>query len=203
MDMEEYKTIRQEMLLRFRWTTELFVFSVVSTGALLSWVFVKSSSTETNPFLLICVGLGIVSYIFYSYLNLLQQNYDRGSYLAVFHEGGEKGLKWHTVNRLRNELIGKKSNWGRDGKRGGFLLIILVIANILIPLLLLRDNLAMDWYLLLIIVVIALLLWIGFTACGLFKTGEYMRKSWKKWRQIKEKLEQDPNLLEDTIKKCN
>lgn len=200
MDVEEYKTIRDEMLQRFKWTVEISVFSVVSTGALLSWVFTKRS-TETNPLLFICVGLGIVAYLFYAYLNILQGNYNRGSYLAVFHEVRERNFRWHNFNRFRNEMLREESDWGRDGKRGGYLLVILTFANISIPLLLLWNNLAIDWYLLFIIVFIVLYAWIWHTAFDLFKTRGFMIKNWKKWRKVKEELTKNPNLLEDTQKR--
>ena len=90
MDLEEYKTIRDEMVQRFRWTFEISFFAVASTGALLSWLSI--AEIKSYPLLPICAGLGIISFLFYSYRVLLEGIYNSGSYLAVFHEGNEQNF---------------------------------------------------------------------------------------------------------------
>lgn len=201
MNEEEYKTIRDEMLQRFRWNVELLFFAIASTGALLSWLSTKPSN-ELNPYLFIMVGLGIVGYIFYSYESILRQIYNQGSYLAIFHERDNEDFRWHLLNRFHKELIGEKSDWGKDGRRGAFALILLTIVNILGPLYFLRENICPNDMEKLgaLIVVIVLGFLILIIIRRLFNTGEYMRENMKEWNQIKENQKADPNLLENKIK---
>jgi len=215
MNIEEYKSIRDEMLQRFRWTTELSVFSVVSTGALLSWLSTARGQipTELSPLLFIFVGLGIIGFIFYSYLELLRGIYNQGSYLTIFHErifdeGNEQAFGWHALSRFRKELNKKEADWGRDGRRGGYLLLLLLIANLAGPLLLIWKTMDIfppywykDWSILLpIAAVVGLVVWISITAWGLFHTRKFMKDNLKEWMQTKDNLKKDPNLLETTMK---
>ncbi|MBN1761675.1 MAG: hypothetical protein JW878_01170 [Methanomicrobia archaeon] len=82
MNKEEYKTIREEMLMRFKWTFQLKIWAIIVTGVLLSWIATQRSGTsslkELNPYLFIAVGLGIVGYIFYVYHDLLEGIYNQG-----------------------------------------------------------------------------------------------------------------------------
>ena len=202
MKIEEYKTIRDEMLQRFKWTTELSFFSVVSTGALLSWLSTKSSDKELNPFLFICVGVGILLFVFFSYLNILRAIYNQGGFLVFFHELGSQDFRWHIISRTQNELIGGKSDWGADGKRGGWLLILLLFTNIFGPLIFLKDNILsnFDWFkILTVIIAITIIVFLVIIMCQLFNTKKFMKKNMDKWRRIKENISKESNLPEITL----
>jgi hypothetical protein len=206
VNAEEYKSIREEMIQRHRWTVELSFFSVASTGALLSWLSTKSTSAELNPFLFICIGLGIVGFIFHSYLDVLRGIYNQGSYLVVFHERNIQSYSYHTLSRFRNELINKKSDWGKDGRRGGYLLILLMLANIVGTLWFLRANICdfgsdFVWFKIVTILIALLLVCsICYIIYRLFNMRRFMMDNLKGWRQIRDNLEKTPDLLESTIK---
>jgi hypothetical protein len=147
----------------------------------------------------------------YLYERFLKGIYNQGSYLAVFHEGGEVGFQWHRLSRFRNELIGKKLDWGEDDKWGGWLLILLVSANIGGPLWFLRvaEGDSFEWISLLprnlfewVSLVIAAILFVRMVIVvkHLFTTAKFMRENMKIWRQVRIKLKENANLLEDTIK---
>ncbi len=106
---------------------------------MLSWLS-TNTKPDLDPFIFVTIGLGIISFLFHSYLDILQRIYNQGGYLAIFHEGNQKDLRWHLLSRLRGPLLGVQSSWGWDGKRGGCVLIMLIIANIGGPLWLLRQN---------------------------------------------------------------
>lgn len=209
MNIEEYKTIRDEMLQRFRWTTELLFFAVGSTAALLSWLSSLATQspapTRLNPLIFVSVGLGITTYLFFSYRETLGSIYQQGGYLAVFHEFSQQDFRWHLLRRFFNELRGEKSDWGRDGRRGGLLLLLLAIANVLGPVWFLREylgNIVVDLF---NGVMIAIVLMLGAFICmiawDLFTTARFMRQNLKKWMQIKDNLEKDPSLLGTTIER--
>jgi hypothetical protein len=207
MDLEEYKTIRDEMLQRFRWTLELSFFAVASTGALLSWLS-TGSGRESNPYLFILIGLAIIFFVFYSYRNVLQKTYSLGSYLVLFHEIDKKGFRWHLLSRLRREMIGEKSDWGTDGRRGGLLLVLLSIADIGGPLYLLRENMSIladgcvDVFKLVTIVFsVALLILLSITAYNLFNMAKFMHSDMREWMQVKDEVAKDPNLPVNALKR--
>ncbi len=203
MKIEEYKTIRSEMLQRFRWTIELAFFAVASTGALLSWLSTKSGEPDLNPYLFICVGLGIVVFVFNSYLNVLQGIYNQGSYLVFFHEVKEQDYNWHVLSRLQKESIGEESNWGRDGRRGGLLSVILVSVNIFGPLWFLKSNLfKLDWFYIVTMIFTAVLIYfVVRITYNLYSTRKFMQENMKEWLQIKENADNDPNFKENLIKR--
>lgn len=203
MNIEEYKSIRDEMLQRFRWTFEILFFAVASTGALLSWLSTISSQapSELNPFLFVCVGLGIISFLLYEYLEVLRGIYNQGSYLVVFHERNKQDFRWHTLNRFRKELVGGKSDWGRDGRRGGYLLAVLTTANIGGPLWFLRGNiLVFDWFrILTIVIALILVTFLSIIAWNLFHTDKSMREQLRDWSQLRDNLEKDSSILKTII----
>lgn len=207
MGIEEYKSIRDEMLQRFRWDIELSFFAVGSTGALLSWLSTQSESKQ-NPYFFICVGLTIVIFIFYSYYNVLKGIYNQGSYLIFFHEAVEENSGWHCLSRFRKELMGKRSDWGSNGRRGGWLLVILALGNIFGPLYFLRGNINIcaygdvDWFkMVTILVAVGLLIPVSKIAWGLFHSRKFMHENMREWMHVRKKLGQEPKLLENTINK--
>lgn len=212
MDPEEYRTIRDEMLRRFGWTYHLLIFAIAATGALLSWLS-QTTNLQLDPYPFICVGLGVIGIVFYSYVVLLQGIYNMGGYLAMFHDVHETGFRWHWLSRLRNELIGNKSDWGRDGKRGGWILIILAIANIAGPLWILRvanittrPGTFFEWVYLLrpdglewvtFWIAVGIGCRMGKVLYDLFNTAEFMRENMQTWRQIKVNVEEKNDLPEE------
>lgn len=200
MNAEEYKSIRDEMLQRFRWSLQLAFFAVVSTAALLAWLSTEASAAKSNPllspWLFACVGLVVTGYLFYSYRELLRQIYNQGSYLTVFYEKEQERLRWHCLSRFGNQWLGEKSDWGRDGRRGGFLMLFLLSANIGGPLWLLRENLDFcGWNFLIFIIMIFLAIVVVVIAWGLFTTRRFMLKNVGHWLKMKKELEKDPNSL--------
>jgi hypothetical protein len=205
MNPEEYKAIRDEMLQRLKWTFELVFFSIASTAALLSWLSTQAPQAESNPsmnpFLFACIGLVIIGYLFHSYRELLRQIYSQGSYLAVFYEGDEQGFNWHRLSRCNRPLIGLKSSWGRDGRRGALLLILLLVANIFGPLYLLRENMSFDgWQLSLFIFMIVLTLIVVRIIASLLTTAGFMKKDFDEWMQVKDTILKNPGLSSSVIK---
>lgn len=203
MNMEEYRTLRDEMLQRFRWTRQLLLFSVGTTAALLSWLFTKGGDDGLNPILFVFVGLGLISFLFYSYKGVLEQIYHIGGYLAIFHEGGADGLKFHRISRLGDDLLGEKAQWGKDPRRGVSLLFLLTIANCVGPFYIVKESgkwPALDEVTILSIAgaVIFMLIIIS-TGWGLWSMKKSIRKDMSKWLRLKEKLETEPSVLERII----
>jgi len=224
MNPEEYKTIREEMLLRFRWTFEIIFFSIVSTSAIISWLAVKRSEVVTsdnyffmNPFVFILVGLGIIAYLFSFYEKTLENIYKQGGYLAVFHELDDPTLRWHLLSRFQNDILKekektpvktKKGRWGADGRNAARLLIILTLVNIFAPLVFLQENIIpiTVFDLLLIFFIIVIIIIIIYICYLLMYTQIFMKKDMGKWFDVKSKLSEEQILtdnkkLEEKIKK--
>jgi hypothetical protein len=202
MKVEEYRTIRDEMLLRFRWSHGLLLFAFASTGALLSWLSTRQNM-ESCPYFFICIGLGIIGFVFYAHKDLLHGIYNLGSYLAVFHEELEKP-GWHWLSRFRDDLLGPRSMWGADGRRGAIILAILAVANIGGPVWLLSKDLNF-WSPLDVLGLVTFMLAFPLSAMiavigwKLFHMADFMLGNMKKWKRIKKELERQPNLLKDTV----
>ena len=211
----EYETIRNEMMQRFRWAFEVIFFSIISTSAIISWLAVNRSqglNSPGSPYLFIMIGLGIVAYLFWFYHKALEGIYNQGSYLAVFHELENNELNWHILSRFQNEIRGKSSKWGSDGRKAAGLLVLLAIVNIVAPLAFLHEKIIPNSYLegfidlIIIIAIICLIIKITSIYQFLMKTKENMHKSMKKWFKVKEELSKkkiltDNKKLEEKIKK--
>lgn len=197
MNIEEYKTIREEMLSRFRWTFEVIFFSIVSTSAIISWLILKESEIPPlGPYLLIIVGLGIVTYLFWFYSKTLKSIYKQGSYLIVFHELENDSLRWHILSRFQNKFRCHSSKWGSDGRNAAILLIILGFVNIVGPLCTLNGIILSKLsdqilFVIMIVTIIFLIIFLCIVFQSLWKTKEFMYENMNNWLNLKEKLCKD------------
>ena len=211
MKIEEYVTIRNEMTQRFRWTFEVIFFSILSTSTIISWLAIKRSEgldslNNMTPYLFIIIGLGIIMYLFWFYYKTLESIYSQGGYLAIFHELEDKELRWHILSRFQDEIGGKVSKWGRDGKNAGVLLFLLTFVNItgapiffyekMIP----GSNLDWNIFFVMILIIGMLVIMIAYIIGDLIKTKEYMHKNMRMWFKIKEELSIKNYKLEEKIK---
>ena len=217
MEIEEYNTIRAEMLQKFKRLDELLIFSITASGVLLAWF----ATQVDNPFWMTIlvfsvVGLGITLCVFYIYGVILKQIYNQGSYLAVFHETNNSSINYHRLTRFFYALKDNSpkklllQEWGKDGRVAARILIILTVVNLAAPWFLhcnfidsfTKINLCGQ----LLSVTIILLVYFPFLLLiirergSLMKTSSYVIKNMIDWSNIKTKMDENSNFLNNTIK---
>lgn len=221
---EEYQTIRDEMLQKFKRTEELLIFSVTSTAVLLAWLVTQiDNASIPSPFVFTTIGLIMIAYFFYLFLITIRQIYHQGGYLSAFHETAESGLTYHTLTRFfdyfkkgnKNQKI--KSRWGRNGKIAAIILLLLTILNSFGPLFLFSEEIIKNpiitiqswidnlnqystqlfFFTITIVVVCIIFIEIYF----LWTTKTFMEKDLLHWLEIAKELEKKPNFLINGVNK--
>lgn len=159
LQIEEYKTIRNEMLERFKESDKLLYYTIGSIGLIIAWLLSLSPGNVgvvDQPFIYIggsWIVLVLVLYNMYSHYSTTKLIYIWGTYLAIFHELDNKEyIRFHLLNRFKNDIINslkdrdnikEKENlkkvelietWGFQAKSYNKLFILLSCASIIVPI---------------------------------------------------------------------
>lgn len=110
-----------------------------------------------------------------------------------------------TRSRLRHLILGRGLRWGSDAKRGGVLLGLLTVANILGPLYLLSQSgwcISLNW----LTIVAATFGGIFFclilaTEIGLWTMDVFVKEDVRHWLELRHNIDSDPSIVDKTLRK--
>ena len=209
---EEYKSIREEMLKSFTAAEQLVFFSIVSLGALYSWLATQVLNTSfvfDDPFFFVIIGLFIIFYTFSKYLHIHKRIYNQGSYLVAYYEISTKDKdkltlnnnKWHILSRIYYEVFDNKKirfGWGSSGKANAFFLFCLGLTIWFAPIYLMIEKINFCVHLtqlitLIISIIISVIIIVGIIV-PLWRLNQEMYKTMSKWISFKDKIKESLDL---------